>query len=300
MHTPIIHVQNATKSFSALPVLKGLNISVPQRSVYAFLGNNGEGKSTTIRMLLGLLRADSGSIQVLGKDVAQLDKRQVGAIIDAPVLYAHLTAREYLSITRSIKNLSKSEIARVLELVSLTKAGNRKISTFSLGMKQRLALAQALMGDPKLLILDEPTNGLDPQGMQEIRELIKQLPEQSDTSVFVSSHLLDEVEKMASHVGILRGGKLVLESSLEHAYKQMTSTLKLDVCSSQKAAEVLKVAGYQTVQETPSSLNVLNPVFEQIPDVTACLIKKGVQLFQAVYHKPTLEQWFLSSNKQGA
>jgi len=136
--------------------------------------------------------------------------------------------------------------------------------------------------------------------MLEIRELIKSLPTTSDTSVFVSSHLLDEVEKIASHVGILRNGNLAIEASLDAAYKQMTATLSLEVCSSKKAATLLNAAGYQTTQASSSKLNVLNPAFEDIPSITHYLVHKGVLLFQSVYHKPTLEQWFLTANQTGA
>lgn len=300
MSTPVIEVKQVAKSFSEVPILKGLNITVPNRSVYAFLGNNGEGKSTTIRMLLGLLKPDSGQINIFGKPVSKLDKSHIGAIIDAPVLYPHLTANEYLSITCSIKRLPKTEIGRVLKLVELNKVENRLISSFSLGMKQRLALAQSLMGEPKLLILDEPTNGLDPKGMQQIRTLIKSLPEISDTTVFVSSHLLDEVEKMASHVGVLRDGRLMMEASLHDAYKQMTSMLKLEVCCSKKAEDLLNAAGYKISNESPTTLSVFNPIFSEIPEITKRLTDHDVNLFQSIYHKPTLEQWFLSQNEKGA
>lgn len=299
MSSSAINVEQVSKSFDKSRVLNELDITVPSRSVYAFLGNNGEGKSTTIRMLLGLLKPDSGHIHVLGTPVSKLNKHQVGAIIDAPVLYSHLTAVEFLSITRAIKNLPKTEIGRVLELVGLRASGMRKISAFSLGMKQRLALAQALMGNPRLLILDEPTNGLDPQGMLEIRNLIMQLPKNADTTVFVSSHLLDEVEKMASHVGILQHGKLILESSLRDAYTLMTSTLKLEVCCSKKAVIALQYAGYQASPQSATSLTLANPSFDEIPDITHCLVSNGLRLFQSIYHKPTLEQWFLRANQKG-
>jgi ABC-type multidrug transport system ATPase subunit len=299
--TNVIRLQNVNKSFGRQPVLKQLNLNVPEHSVYAFLGNNGEGKSTTIRLLTGLMRADEGQIEVLGLDVAKNKQKilqQVGTIVDSPALYPQLTAAEFLRIGCLLKGLAKSEIARILDTVGLTKVANQKIKTFSLGMKQRLALAHALLGTPKLLILDEPTNGLDPQGMLEIRELIKALPQTANCTVFLSSHLLDEVEKMATHVALLKHGSVQVESSIAQIKQNNTGTLRLDVCNATKAAQTLGAMGYQVTEHSPTALAVNDISDEGTDKINARLINSGLRLFQSVYHQPSLEEWFLNATNK--
>ncbi len=214
----IIETQNLTKRYSGFTAVSELNLHVPKGTVYGFLGPNGAGKSTTMKMLLGLIRPTGGSFVIDGRrfpdDRTQILK-EVGSFIEAPAFYGNLTGEENLEIIRKILGLPKASVSEALELVGLTDFRKRLARKYSLGMKQRLGLAGALIGRPPVLILDEPTNGLDPAGIHEIRTLIRSLPRQFDCTVFVSSHLLSEIELMADCVGILNHGRLLFEGTLQ-------------------------------------------------------------------------------------
>lgn len=214
----IIETDNLTKAYGGFTAVSGVNIHVPKGTVYGFLGPNGAGKTTTMKMLLGLTRPTGGSFTIDGKSYPE-DRmeilRELGSFIEAPAFYGNLTGEENLEIIRSILGLPKSFVSEVLELVGLTQYRNRLAKKYSLGMKQRLGLAGALIGRPPVLILDEPTNGLDPVGIHEIRTLIRSLPEMLGCTVLVSSHLLGEVELMADNIGILNHGRLLFEGSLK-------------------------------------------------------------------------------------
>ena len=194
----IIETEHLTKYYGKTPVVDGLSLSVPEGSVYGFIGPNGAGKSTTMKMLLGLVKPNSGSIRLLGKSMTQQNRlsllRQTGSLIESPACYGHLTGEENLQILAELKNVPERNIDRVLEIVELTDSRRRKVQQYSLGMRQRLGIAQALLGNPKLLILDEPTNGLDPSGIQQMRNLIKDMPNRCGATVLISSHLLGEME----------------------------------------------------------------------------------------------------------
>ena len=215
----IIETQNLTKSYSDFVAVTGLNLHVPKGTVYGFLGPNGAGKSTTMKMLLGLTKPTSGSFMIDGKKYPENRVeilREVGSLIEAPAFYGNLTGEENLDIVRKILNLPKSAVSEALELVGLTQHRKKQAKKYSLGMKQRLGLASALIGKPPILILDEPTNGLDPVGIHEIRTLIRSLPQQFACRVFVSSHLLSEIELMTDNIGILNHGRLIFEGTLDN------------------------------------------------------------------------------------
>lgn len=299
MSSPVIDMRSVRKAFGKHQVIDGLNLSVPPDSIFAFLGNNGEGKSTVIRMITGLLQADSGQIEVLGLDVRSARRAilaQTGAIVDAPSLYPNLTASEFLRIGCTIKGLPRSEIGRVLELVELTSTGSRVTGKFSLGMKQRLAIAHALLGSPRLLVLDEPTNGLDPEGMRDVRALLKSLPAASGCTVFVSSHNLDEVEKMATHVALLKGGTIRFQAPLAELFAQQAGALALEVGDEAKARQVLAQASYDVASPAAGQLRVSGVERRHADRVHALLVHAGVSLYQSVYHTPSLEQWFLEKH----
>lgn len=304
MQNPAIQLTGVVKRFKQYEVLKGLNLAVPERSIFAFLGNNGEGKSTAIRLMLGLLHPDQGRIQILGRDITIERKwilQQTGCLVEAPSAYPNLTAREFLSIACILKSLSSTEIDRVLGIVGLFADGRRLISQFSLGMKQRLALAHALLGSPKLLILDEPGNGLDPVGMQEIRNLIASLPETGNCTVLVSSHQLDEVEKIASHLALLKNGCVQFQSEMAALYAQQDAYLTLMVDDAVLAQKVLMETLVDQAAEvtitSPQSLRVHRLPQELAYKVNACLIKADLRLHQSIFEKPTLEQWFHQSTQ---
>lgn len=214
----IIETQNLTKLYGGYPVVKDENLHIRKGSVYGFLGPNGAGKSTTMKMLLGLIKPTSGSFTVDGltfpKDREKILKR-VGSFIESPAFYGNLTGFENLDIIRKILDLPKSSVDEALETVGLSQYKDRVSKKYSLGMKQRLGLAEALIGKPPILILDEPTNGLDPVGIHEIRTLVRSLPQKYDCTVLVSSHLLSEIELMADDVGIINKGRLIFEGSMD-------------------------------------------------------------------------------------
>ncbi len=212
-----IETEHLTKRYAGRTVVNDLALRVPMGCVYGFLGPNGAGKTTTMRLLLGLLRADAGMIRLVGRDLAQTPRdalAQVGAFVESTSLYDHLTGRANLDITRRLLGLPPGEIDRVLEIVDMRNAARARAGTYSLGMKQRLALARTMLGSPKLLLLDEPTNGLDPDGIIAMRLLIRALPAQIGGTVFVSSHLLTEVEQIADHAGMMRDGRLIVQDEV--------------------------------------------------------------------------------------
>ena len=214
----IIETKDLTKTYGGFTAVSHLNLHIRKGSVYSFLGPNGAGKSTTMKMFLGLTRPTGGSFQIDGKTYPS-DRisilKEVGSFIEAPAFYGSLTGEENLDIIRRILGLPRSSVWDALELVGLFQFRNRPAKKYSLGMKQRLGLAGALIGRPPILILDEPTNGLDPAGIHEIRTLIKSLPRQFDCTVLVSSHLLSEVELMADEIGILNHGRLLFEGTMD-------------------------------------------------------------------------------------
>ncbi|WP_425410826.1 ABC transporter ATP-binding protein [Hyphococcus sp.] len=212
-----IETEELRKRFRGVNAVDGVDLSVPEGAIYGFLGPNGAGKTTTIRLLLGLLRPNRGRIAIFGENLKTKRRRalkSVGVAFETPAHYEHLTGRENLDITRRLLKLEKTEIDRVLDTVELTHVANRLVRKYSLGMRHRLGLARALLGQPKLLIFDEPTNGLDPVGIREMREFIKTLPARTGATVFVSSHHLAEIEQIASHVAVINLGQIVFQGEM--------------------------------------------------------------------------------------
>lgn len=214
----IIETNHLSKSYGNFTAVSDLNLHIQQGTVYGFLGPNGAGKSTTMKMFLGLTNPTGGSFFIDGKRYPENRRellKEIGSFIEAPAFYGNLTGAENLDIIRKILGLEKSAVSHALELVGLTPYKDRLAKKYSLGMKQRLGLASALIGQPPILILDEPTNGLDPVGIHEIRTLIRSLPQKFNCTVLVSSHLLSEIELMADQVGILNHGHLLFEGTLD-------------------------------------------------------------------------------------
>lgn len=211
----ILQTENLCKSFKKQLAVDHVSLSVPRNSIYGLLGPNGAGKSTTLKMMAGMLRPDSGRILFQGHEWVRKDLREIGVLIESPPLYENLTAWENLKVRTLTLGLPDSLIAETLEIVDLTHTGKKRAGQFSMGMKQRLGIAIALLNKPKLLILDEPTNGLDPIGIQELRELIRSFPRQGIT-VILSSHILSEVEQVADQIGIIAGGRLGYQGTAPH------------------------------------------------------------------------------------
>ena len=240
----IIETNDLCKQYGNALRVAHLDLSVPEGSVYGFLGPNGAGKSTTLKMILGLARPTAGSIQVLGKKMDSTNRlpilRQVGSLIESPSYYGHLTGEENLRIVQTLRGVPEKNIREVLQIVRLDGQRGKKVAHYSLGMKQRLGLAAALLGYPKLLILDEPTNGLDPAGIQEMQELICELPGRFGMTVVVSSHLLSEIDQMADHVAVIREGELVFQDTLEALHGRSRHHLALRTTNNAVARTVLQ------------------------------------------------------------
>lgn len=239
----IIETHDLCKQYGNTLRVAHLDLNVPEGSVYGFLGPNGAGKSTTLKMILGLVQPTAGSIRVLGKQMNRANRlavlRQVGSLIESPSYYGHLTGEENLRIVQTLRGVPEKSIREVLQIVRLDGQRGKKVAHYSLGMKQRLGLAAALLGYPRLLILDEPTNGLDPAGIQEMRELIRSLPGRFGMTVVVSSHLLSEIDQMADHVGIIREGRLVFQDTLSALHARSCPRLALRTTDNAGAARLL-------------------------------------------------------------
>lgn len=276
--------------------LDRVNLQVPESSIYGFLGPNGAGKTTTLKLILGLLRRQQGSITILGKS---LEKhrieilRRVGSLIESPSLYDHLTAHENLNLLQKIYQCPPPRIKVVLELVGLPHTGRKKAGKFSLGMKQRLSIAMALLHDPELLILDEPSNGLDPNGMLELRELLATLNQTHGTTIVISSHLLSEVERLVSHIGIIDRGALVFQGPLTELVQkqQRSSYVSLETGDDLRATKILADRGVKAMPTaTGLSLPLLAPA--EIAAINRNLVESGIEVFQLRTVKSDLETIF--------
>ena len=227
----IVRTNGLTKKYGDHLSVNNLDMTVKEGTIYGFLGPNGAGKSTTLKMLLGLAHPTKGEIDIFGKRVTSKNRieilRDIGSLIETPSYYGHLTARENLKICQPLLDVPPANIDEVLKIVRLDRQQSKKVSAFSLGMKQRLGLASALLSFPKLLILDEPTNGLDPAGIQEMRELIRSLPEKYGMTVIVSSHLLSEIDMIVDDIGIIANGKMMYQGTLSLLHEtDKTKTLE--------------------------------------------------------------------------
>jgi len=294
----LIETSNLTKKFGDFTAVNSVDLKVPKGGVYGFLGPNGAGKSTTIRMLLGLISPIEGEVKLFGKSIVNNRieiLKNIGSMVESPSYYGHLTAYENLNIAREILRVDKKDIDRVLEIVGLKEVRNKKVREFSLGMKQRLGIGQALIGSPKLLILDEPTNGLDPEGIREIRTLIKTLPMEMGITVLVSSHLLSEIELMATDVGIINKGKVIFQGPLEELHRRSASEIKIGTKPLERAVEHLRNQGYKV--ETRDKHIYLNG-FSDIPKLTKELVMNDFDIYHISNHRSTLEDIFLNITRK--
>jgi ABC-2 type transport system ATP-binding protein len=298
MSATIIQTTELTRRFGSLTAVDRLALHVPRGSVYGFLGPNGAGKTTTIRMLLGLIRPNSGEVCLFGEPLRRNSGallRRLGALVEAPSVYPNLTGRENLEVTRRLTAGDKSQIDRVLGIVRLEDAANRRVRGYSNGMRQRLGLALALLGEPELLILDEPTNGLDPNGIQEMRDLIVRLPEEFGVTVFLSSHLLAEVEQVASHIGIIHEGSLRFQGTLADLHAQMEEQVVLGVDQPERAKLLLEEAGWTTHKNGGAHrVTVAANGRSDAAMISTQLVLAGVNLFHLSLEQPTLEDIFMT------
>jgi len=296
MDTPIVNIQKLSYGFGKQTILDNIFLEVPCGSIYGFLGPNGAGKTTTLRLILGLLQKKNGSITVFGNDLFSNRinvLKRIGSLIEQPSLYLHLNGRQNLEIFRLSYNSRKSRINEVLQIVGLSDVGNKKVKGYSLGMKQRLGIAIALLHDPELLILDEPVNGLDPNGIIEIRDLLKQLNNEYGKTIIISSHLLPEIEKTATHVAIIQKGKILFQNTMEELlHIQLDSSLiEIETEDNEKAIQVLQ----QTVPVTLRGNRILvkHQSKEQIASLNALLVKEGIQVYRLILTQNDLENIFM-------
>lgn len=276
--------------------VRDLDLAVPAGSIYGFLGPNGAGKTTTLKMLLGLVRPNCGEIHMFGSPVSAKNRLQVlgqvGSLIESPSYYGHLTGAENLRIVQTLKGVPARHINEVLRIVRLVSQRDKRVSQYSLGMKQRLGLACALLGYPKLLILDEPTNGLDPAGIQEMRELICSLPERYGMTVLMSSHLLSEIDQMATHAGVIREGQLVFQGEMGSLHEYSRHSIALRTLNNPLAADVLKRSG---IPSRVSEDYLLLPKVEDsfVARCVGLLVGQGIGITRLEERKMSLEQIFL-------
>ena len=292
-----IETSGLTRRFGAQLAVDEVNLLVPEAGVYGFLGPNGAGKTTTIRMLLGLIRPNAGEVRLFGEPLVgnhQSLMRRVGALVEMPSLYPHLTGRENLEVTRRLLGAKRELIDRALGIVRLAEDAHRRVREYSLGMRQRLGLALALLNNPQLLILDEPANGLDPAGIHEMRDLIRRLPVEFGITVFLSSHLLSEVEQVANYIGIIHQGKLLFQGTLADLQAERREHLTIGVKQTEQALHCLTDAGWQTHSREDGLLTVAVATPEAAAQINSLLVGQGLQVFHIALTQASLEDIFLS------
>jgi ABC-type multidrug transport system ATPase subunit len=290
----IIAVNNLSFSFGTQKVLDQINLTVPKGSIYGFLGPNGSGKTTTIKLLLSLLKNNENNISLFGKPLNENREevlKKIGSLIEAPALYHHLTGFANLKARAIVFGINDERIHEILTIVGLTDAAQKKAGKYSLGMKQRLGIGLALLNNPELLILDEPTNGLDPNGIIEMRKLIQKLAKEHGKTIFISSHLLAEVERIATHVGILYHGKLSFEGKIEDLQGIKTADILIE--TDQNAAAKKLLESNYTVIEQGNILRIAYQNQEQIAAIVSALVYQKINVYSIYKEKKDLESLFL-------
>lgn len=299
----VIETKALCKQYGPHTAVDHVELHVPQGCVYGFIGPNGAGKSTTMKMLLGLIHPTAGRVRLLGQELTEKSRlpllRQTGSLIESPAGYLHLTAQENLEIVADLKGVPHKDIVRVLDIVHLTQDRNRRVGQYSLGMKQRLGIAMALLGSPKLLILDEPTNGLDPAGIQEMRALIRNMPAATGATVLISSHLLGEIEQMVEQVGIIDHGHILFEGPLTELQRHSRGNVTLRLLDPAKAAPILRANGLTA--HSDSCVVTLPPLQDALlADLVQKLAACGAGVVELTPHTKTLEELFLSLTSEEA
>lgn len=296
----VIETNGLTFNFGNQTVVKSLSLQVPEGSIYGFLGPNGAGKTTTIKLLLNLLKTDQGSISLFGLNYANNRKeilQQVGSLIEQPAIYGHMTGRENLQNRAILLQLPDERVQEMLDLVQLTHASEKKAGRYSLGMKQRLGIALALLSNPKLLILDEPTNGLDPNGIIEIRQLLIKLVKEHGKTVFVSSHLLTEIERMATHVGIINNGELLFQGSIAELQSVSKPMVYVETADAVDAANLLTKEGFNVLDVTDDHLHIAYQSKEQMVKINTLLVQRDYAVSTISKQQKDLENLFLDITK---
>lgn len=298
----IVETVGLSKEFKRFKAVDNINLKIEEGKIYGFLGPNGAGKSTTLKMLLGLVKPTKGQIKILDMDINKNREdilSKIGALIESPSYYRHLTAYENLEILRRVLKLEKNSIEEVLKTVKLWEVRNKKVKEFSLGMKQRLGIAEALIGNPKLLILDEPTNGLDPVGILEIRELIKSFSKEKGITVIISSHILSEIELIADNVGVINKGRLIYQGTLEKLKEKGTDKIVVGIenfkSCKDEVIEILISNGYK-INEGEDKL-VISCKKSLTSKICRMIVLAGYDVNYLAYERNSLEEIFLELTK---
>lgn len=295
METPVVETHALTKRYGPRAVVDHIDLRVQPGEIYGFLGLNGAGKTTTIRMLMSLIKPTEGHIRLFGTPLPEgrLDTmRRVGALVESPSYYAHLTGWENLRVLAVMLGVPDSRIAEVLEIVRLTPEAKKRVRNYSLGMKQRLGIAAALLGSPELLVLDEPTNGLDPAGIHEIRDLIRSMPREHGITVLVSSHLLSEIDQMASAVGVIQAGRMIFQGPIEDLRARSHGHVTLAVDQPAEALAMLNGQG-RDVRLENGRLVLDSTDHSAAALLVRTLVTHDVAVYRVEEHQRTLEEIFL-------
>lgn len=295
----ILSLQNLTKNYGSLRALNGISFDVPPKTVFGILGPNGSGKTTLLGIVMDILKATDGTYQWMGQPSSPAIRKKIGTLLETPNFYHYMSAVDNLRIAARIKGASEEEIPRILETVNLLQRKDSRFSTYSLGMKQRLAIASTLLGDPEILVFDEPTNGLDPAGIAEIRELIKELNRRGKT-IIMASHILDEVEKVCTHVAIIQKGVLKTVGSVHDVMNTASGTavasLLIEVGASDLAQLkniLAKMNGIESVTESDGALQVLCPENIDAASINRFCFDNGIVLDKLLVKRKSLETRFL-------
>lgn len=299
MKEVILKTYNITKKYGNQVAINNVNMTIKKGEIYGFIGQNGAGKTTLIRLITGLIHKTGGEIELLGATgEAELNKSRtmIGSLIETPSFYTNMTARENLEVSRLVRNIpGKKCIDEVLELVGLKDVEKKKVKNFSLGMRQRLGIANAIMGNPKLLILDEPINGLDPMGIVEIRELLKKINKEKDMTILISSHILSELSELATTYGIISNGKLIEEITAEELAEKCRQYIDLKVDDTSRAVTLLErelgISDYEVLED--KKIKVFSNL-ENVGEVNSILSKSGVIVQSISIKGENLEEYFMN------
>ncbi len=291
-----IETVGLTHHFGTQTVVKDLSLQVPKGSIYGFLGPNGAGKTTTIKILLNLLQSPADQGFIFGKEINAnriASLKRMGSLVEQPAIYTHLTGKENLVNRCTLLGINKSKCTEMLSLVGLTEAANKKAGKYSLGMKQRLGIALALIGDPELLLLDEPTNGLDPNGIIEIRNLMIELTTKHGKTILVSSHLLAEIERTATHVGIINKGELLFQGTIGELHDLSKPVVKIETNDQAAAANIVGTTGAEIVHQDENTISVTFKGKEDMGHLNTLLVQNGITVYSINKERKDLENLFL-------
>ena len=295
--THAVTTHNLTFAYNQTNVVHDISLSIANGSIFGFVGPNGAGKSTTIKLLLGLLTPHSGSVEIYGMDMQRHRTtllRSIGSLVETPSLYPHLTGEENLEVVRKIHRVPKNTIAKVLSDVGLASASGKKVKEYSLGMKQRLGIAMSLLHSPRLLILDEPINGLDPEGILEFRSFLRLLVRENGVTVLLSSHILSELEQVVTDVGIISGGTMKFQGSLSALQQMQQRNLILRLSDRVRAEKIIRRHNTAKISGADDTISLAVPDKETAASINRALIEEGIDVYEMMFEQPSLESVFLN------